>query len=57
MGSGSHIVSSLSPFPGNASVLVSCSHCGGDLYLEGVTCPGPQCYMPFIAGCGDCILS
>lgn len=32
-------------------------HCGGELYLEGVTCPGPQCYMPFIVGCGDCILS
>lgn len=43
--------------PGNTPVLVSCSHCGGDLYLEGVTCPRPQCYMPFIAGCGDGILS
>lgn len=51
----SHCVKSLSSFPGSASVLVSCSHSGGDLYLEGVTCPGPQCYMPFIAGCGDCI--
>lgn len=53
----SDCVKSLSPFPRSASVLVSCSHSGGDLYLEGVTCPGPQCYMPFIAGCGDRILS
>lgn len=36
-----------SSFPGNTPVLVSCSHCGGDLYLEGVTCPRPQLQYAF----------
>lgn len=47
---------SLSLFPWKASALVSCSQCGGDLYLEGGHMSLGLISLPFIVEHGDRIL-
>lgn len=47
---------SLSRFPWKAPALVSCSQCGGNLYLEGGHMPLGLISMPFIVKHGDHIL-